>query len=148
MPSVETLPAVRGRLRDCELPTPEGRTVRFSDFRGRRNLVVLLGATRLLSDLATRSSELSYEEAQVLVVSPRPVESPFLVLLDPEKKVHDALGASESAPAVYITDRYGEIYATYRVSEGQQLPTADEVLRWLEFINSQCPECEAPVWWA
>jgi hypothetical protein len=43
-------------------------------------------------------------------------------------------------------DRFAEVFGAYRSRDGQSLPTTAEVLSWLEFINSQCPECEPPEW--
>jgi hypothetical protein len=36
--------------------------------------------------------------------------------------------------------------AAYRSTAGQGMPLAGEVLHWLAFINSQCPDCEPPEW--
>jgi len=47
---------------------------------------------------------------------------------------------------VYITDQFGEVFAVYRTREGQSLPNIADILNWLEFVNAQCPECEAPEW--
>jgi hypothetical protein len=50
------------------------------------------------------------------------------------------------AMAVYITDRFGEVFAVFRESEKQAMPSVEEILGWLEFVNSQCPECSPPEW--
>ena len=50
------------------------------------------------------------------------------------------------ATAIYITDRFGEVFAVYRAAEGQTMPDAQEIVTWLAFINSQCPECSPPEW--
>jgi hypothetical protein len=34
----------------------------------------------------------------------------------------------------------------YRTRDGQVLPKVAEILSWLEFVNSQCPECDPPEW--
>ena len=64
--------------------------------------------------------------------------------------MHREFGAADEAgrpaPAVYITDRYGEVFGSYRSAGGQALPKLEEILDWLAFINSQCPECEPPEW--
>jgi len=45
-----------------------------------------------------------------------------------------------------ITDRFGEVFAVYRAAEGQAMPSVREIVEWLSFINSQCPECSPPEW--
>jgi peroxiredoxin len=135
--------------------------VRLSDFRGRRNLVVLLlsaeeGASsrRLLTDLAERYAEFVEEDAEILSVIRGPVDRaawirqrdnlPFPVLADEDGRVHRALGghAAEGAggAAVYVADRYGEVFYAHQAAEGQSLPTPEEILGWVRFIELQCPE--------
>jgi hypothetical protein len=137
MSSVQTLPATGQRIPD--FPQAE-----FSRYRGRRNLVLLVSpADELVNELASKMEELSYQETQVLVLSPAARESAFPVLIDAGLGVHSVLGGvneGKPAPAVYVTDRYGEIYAAFRASEGARLPDASAILGWIEFINSQCPE--------
>jgi peroxiredoxin len=73
-----------------------------------------------------------------------------VVLSDGDGRIHREVGASDeqghAAAAAYVIDRYGEIFAIYRTRDGQALPNAAEILNWLEFVNSQCPECEPPEW--
>jgi hypothetical protein len=80
---------------------------------------------------------------------PEKLVLPFPLFVD-EDGVHRRLGATDSegeiSPALYITDRYGEVFAAYRSTAGQGMPRAGELLNWLAFINSQCPECESPEW--
>ncbi len=51
----------------------------------------------------------------------------------------------EMLPAILVADRHGEIYAQYH-TQAHRLPKVDEILQWLAFINSQCPECGVPEW--
>jgi hypothetical protein len=37
-------------------------------------------------------------------------------------------------------DRYGEVYAAYRLEGDTVPPTTEELLEWLRFIELQCPE--------
>ena len=75
---------------------------------------------------------------------------PFVVLSDGDGRIHREVGASDEqghvAAAAYVIDRYGETFAIYRTRDGQALPSAVDILNWLEFVNSQCPECEPPEW--
>jgi hypothetical protein len=111
-------------LSDISAYTPNGLVVGLFEFRGRRNIVLLFpgpGAEVLRLGLTLRSDELGFEEAVVLFAS---------------EGARDVYGAPSSA--LFIADRYGEIFFSARHPE--PLLDATEVLGWLEFINAQCPE--------
>lgn len=150
-------------LPDIALPLLDGRLIRLADYRGRSNLVIVLvghgedrNVLRLLDEMAAKHSEFAAEESAVLAIVSKDgalkAESrwPFMVLADDEGRAHRLFDAVDThgrlSPAVFVADRYGEIYATYRSEEGHGLPSTEEILRWLFFINSQCPECGVPDW--
>lgn len=159
---------IRGQvLRDFALPSAAGKRVQLSDCRGRANLVVVLAGARgsqprveLLRQLASRHADILEQETQVMAVLCCPREQaqaikaraqlPFVVLADSDGAVHRSLGALDRSGvprrAVYVTDRYGEVFAAWRTFAGDASPTAQEILDWLEFINRQCPECFPPEW--
>ena len=160
--------AGRGKLLpDIALPSAEGRQVRLSDYRGRSNLVVILAGglddgnlLRLLDEAAWKHSDFAGEEAEMIVIlskdragqTPPVVKAgwPFVILADSERRAHRLFNALDAAgkplPAIFIADRYGEICAEYQAGAQHGIPKIDEVLQWLFFINSQCPECGAPEW--
>src|SRR5207302_1625889 len=74
----------------------------------------------------------------------------FPVFADDGAHIHRNVGATDAAgrpaPAVFVTDRFREIYAAYLPGHGAALPGAKEILDWLVFINIQCPECGVPEW--
>jgi peroxiredoxin len=160
----DELPTRGQRLPDFEFVSADGASVRLSDYRGRSNLVLLFTqddqcTAELLSAVASRYQEIKAEDAQVLAVAPTPADGrrwqrqlalPYSVVADPQSKVYPRVGAINSqgqpAAALYVTDRFGEIFAVYRTRDGQPLPAVADVLNWLEFVNSQCPECEPPEW--
>lgn len=159
-------PPQRGyRLRDFQLFAVDGRQIRPSDFRAHANLVLIFAgapaaAINLLTEIAQRQDELEMEEAQVIAIvhatatvtaelaNTLKVQIPLLI--DEDGSVHREFGAATDdgapAPAIYITDRYGEVFGSFRTAIGQRLPTFYELLSWLSFVNSQCPECESPEW--
>lgn len=142
------------------LRSPDGATVRRSDYRGRRHLVVCavpdIGATEyrpLLAALSARHGACRESGAEVLVLTgAAPPESaperwPFPVLLDPAWRVAGRLGAvtagGERSLALAIADRYGEIVLCVggdppgAVSAEWSLPL-DEILPTLELLEMRC----------
>ena len=159
------LPGKGRRLRDFSLRSTVGGEVKLSDYNGRRNLVLIFldnqpRTLELLSEMAKRYGEFKNWEAEVIAVAQAPCQAaieinnrpnlPCPVLVDEAGRIHNEVGASDvqgrAAAAIYITDRFGEVFAVYRTAEGEALPKVDDILNWLEFINSQCPECEPPEW--
>ena len=47
-----------------------------------------------------------------------------------------------TAPAALVADRWGEIVYVASAAEPAQLPAADELVEWLEYVPNRCPECE------
>ena len=161
----EQFPSEGHLLRDFALISPLGVRIHLSDYRGRSNLVLLVtdnesASARLMSDLAREYAEIRNHEAEVLAVewlSPeqatqekQQMRLPYPLLVDEDGRFHREVGATDahgqSSAAVYVTDRFGEVFGSYRTRDGQNLSTAEEILNWLEFVNSQCPECEPPEW--
>ena len=154
-------------LRDFALLSAAGKLVQISDYRGHANLVLVLAGARgsepdlaLLRELSGYQAQILEQEAQVVAILYCGREQaqvireracfPFAVLADSEGTVHRSLGAlgPAGAPslAVYVTDRYAEVFAAWRAALGEPPPGAQEILGWLEFINHQCPECFPPEW--
>lgn len=77
-------------------------------------------------------------------------EVTFPVLVDPEGRLHHLTGilneGGGSPIAMYITDRFDEVFAMFRESEKQAILAVEEILKWVAFMNSQCPECSPPQW--
>lgn len=157
------IPSKGHLLRDFALTSASGCTIHLSDYRGRANLVLILDdgrpeTARLMSDAVSRYSEIKNEAAEVLAIiraSPdvqatQQSNLPYPVLLDETGSTLRELGAADSqgrdSAAVYIADRFGEVFGAYRREAGQSVPEITEILKWLEFINAQCPECEPPEW--
>lgn len=153
-------------LQDFSLSTLEGRKVQISSFRGRSNLVLIFIGKQIgkrernyVNEITAHTSDLITEEARVFVIlrshedarsfhDANPV--PLTLLIDEDGQAHRAVGAIETdgnpAPMVIVTDRYGEIFASYSTTSGEELPDSSEIIKWLFFINSQCPECGVPEW--
>ena len=158
------LPSSGYLLRDFTLMSALGHPVQLSAYRGRSNLVLICADERaeteqLLLGLASQYTQIRNEEAEVLVVVRSPAEAtekkeqlklPYPILVDDNGRIHQELGAADSQgrefAAVYVTDRFGEVFGAYRTRDGQPLPRLADIVNLLEFIGIQCPECEPPEW--
>jgi peroxiredoxin len=146
-------------------PLPSASWNRVSDYRGRSNLVLVFAGQAgiefdFLQDAAARYQDFTEQDAVIVAVFPYNSQEthllkiwatlPFVVLADDDGRVHGLYGAVDEherpGPVIYVTDRFGEIVSVYDALGGQHQPSNDEVLRMLEFINHQCPECEPPEW--
>ena len=45
-------------------------------------------------------------------------------------------------PGVVVADRWGEIYHVAEASDAAALPGTDDLLEWLQYVRSECPECQ------
>jgi peroxiredoxin len=158
--------ALRGQIFPAfTLPGMDQSPVMLEGYRARANLVLIFAGgalgqppvAGLLEELAARAQTLRAELAQVVVVATSwpaadlpCVQEAFPVALDEDGRVHRRAGATDAAgrpaPAVFVTDRFREIYGAYLPGHGSELPSAQAIIEWLVFINIQCPECGAPEW--
>jgi peroxiredoxin len=154
------LPSKGRRIPDFGLISTHGRFIQLSDYRGIRNLALIFADGRnstkeLMSEVDNHYEGIKAEEGEVLAVvqsnqTQRELRVSYPVLIDKDGRLQGEFGAvdqlGQPAAAVYVTDRYGEVYGAYRSRDGQSLPAAVEILALLEFINIQCPECAPPEW--
>ncbi len=152
-------------IRDFVLTSVLGVRVQISDYRGRSNLVLVFAGqagieSDFLQNAAARCQDFTGQDAIIVAVFPYNSQEthllkiwtmlPFVTLADDVGRVHDLYGAVDEqqkpAPVIYVTDRFGEIFSVYDVRSGKKRPLTDEILKMLEFINHQCPECEPPEW--
>lgn len=145
------------------LPSTRGKEVRLWDYKMRKNLVILFyrgdGCSRCKEKLkvfAEHYGELVKLEAEMLAISADGLEGtravsaelglPYPLLSDPEGRVIEKYtfwrkDAKAALPSVFVTDRYGTLYHQLIADETTGLPDLKEILSWLQFIQSQCPEC-------
>jgi peroxiredoxin len=160
----------RGHLMpDFTLSSSDGNPVSLYDYRGRSNLVIFFAArakesfdSPLLRALAQRYGEIEETDSGVVTVLAEPVAQAYdfkrkmhfpvsvPVLSDPDMRVHNMVGAcgAQGVPAteLYITDRFLEVFAVWRTGTGDRLPDITDVLSWLNYLDSQCPECTQIEW--
>lgn len=149
-------------LRDVELVLADGSHALVSGIRGRTNLIMVIGLCpeTLLQDLGDNAPALKEQNTRVLVITTTAGEAPpkikviaadlFISASAASSEVLRTLGAADAAgnpvSTIYVTDRFGEVFAVFQRSGAELLPSADEIIRWLEFINFQCEECSPPEW--
>jgi peroxiredoxin len=141
---------------DFTLVSSEGNFVRISDYRGRRNLVLIFcgdgksEATRsFLLQVSQQHFQFGDEEAESLAIvqgeslPERLGNLSFPVLLDAKGRAHQLAGIQHadklSAPLVYLVDRFGEIRYAFHPQETANAAVA-AVLEWVRYINLECPE--------
>jgi peroxiredoxin len=160
-------PAKGQLIRDFTLASTGGQKISLSDYRGRSNLVLVFAGggdggpdLKILAEIAADYAPIHEEQAQVLAVMQcarataarikKEANLPFPLLVDEDGRIHRPAGAADKyghpATAIYITDRFLEVFAVYRAAQGQTMPCAREIVEWLSFINSQCPECSPSEW--
>ena len=160
-------PAKGQLICDFTLASTGGQKISLSDYRGRSNLVLVFAGggagspdIKVLVEIAADYARFQEEETQVLAIMQctrgkaatikQQANLPFPLLVDEDGRIHRPAGAADKeghpATAIYITDRFGEVFAVYRAAEGQAIPSVREIVEWLSFINSQCPECSPPEW--
>jgi peroxiredoxin len=150
-------------LRDFRYVTVDGDERRLSDFKGRNNLLLILtnGSDNGLLDAVARVyPEIQQMEARVIAIlkcerqaAIRARDSrhwPFDVAVDVAGALHRELGSEDQAgavgTAVYITDRWAEVFFTSRKTGEESGPGIKELLDWLAFVDHQCPECFPSDW--
>ncbi len=148
----------RGRcLPDFEFVTIQGLRKRISDFKGRSNLVLVLADRHddtLLAAMALAHPEVRRHDGHVIAVlkgsSPEALRWPFDVVVDPAGTIDRKLGSGdklgEPGLAVYITDRWGEVFFVSRAKQDDPPPGVADLLDWLRFVDQQCPECFPSEW--
>ena len=149
-------------IRDFTLPSSDGSYFRMSQLRGRSNVLVVFAGPSdtmrsFLEDASRHIHEFTSLDTTIVVILPYAPEQhalarglPVLVLHDDAHTAYRLSGATDEsdllAPVIYLTDRFGEIVSAYSASNQPMPPPIGDILRTLEFMNHQCPECEPPEW--
>ena len=154
---------INGLVPPFTLPSSQGGEVKLWDYKMRKNLVILFyhggecsSCRERLKTFAAGYEELVRLETEILAISSEGLETsrklgielslPYPLLSDPEGRVIEAYtywGVDRRAalPSIFVTDRYGTLHSQCIADEMTRIPDPEEVLSWIEFIQSQCPEC-------
>jgi hypothetical protein len=150
-------------LPDFDFVTIGGGSKRLSDFKGRKNLVLILADgddEAILNEMARAYPAIRNLEAHAIAIlktspanrlgadsSPR---WPFDVSVDSAGERHRAFGAENdqgaSGLAIYVTDRWAEVVFACRTLQGDPAPSVADLLDWLTFVDHECPECFPSEW--
>jgi hypothetical protein len=106
-----------------------GERFAYSDIWQRKNLVLVSlsheeskGSTTYLAQLAIGMSELTGDDTACLITK-------------------DSI-PGVPAPGAVVADRWGEIHQVTHAALVEDLPSFHELVDWLRYVQSQCPECE------
>jgi len=107
-----------------------GERFAYSDIWQRKNLVLVSlpheeskgSTTAYLAQLAIGTSELTGDDTACLIT-------------------RDSI-PGVPAPGVVVADRWGEIHHITHAAHVEDLPSFHELVDWLRYVQSQCPECE------
>ena len=108
--------------------TADGTVVRYEDIWQRRNLLLVSlpgddpTSSAYAASLGVLESSLAAYEAVLLVVATQIEGIP--------------------SPGVVVADRWGEVYHLQQADRASALPRPEELIDWLRFVRSECPECQ------
>lgn len=109
------------------LTTHDGRALSYVSIWQRRNLVLvtipsLADANSYVAVLTARQPEFDSRHAECVIT-------------------RDQLSGLP-VPGALVADRWGEIVHVWTCSGVGDLPSADQLLDWLDYVEHRCPECE------
>lgn len=142
-----------------QLETVDGKRISPTDFKERKNLVILFFNPRnscdleMMAEVRHRYEEFADANAEVLAIASGPMEEvkdcmtalklPFPLLHDAHNEAVCAYCVAESS--VFVADKYGELKMQGSLC-GAVDETLDQVVSALELIELECPECGVPTW--
>lgn len=162
-----TLRALHETAHVAGAPLPEGRIVRAWDYKHKRALVIAFlhhdcaRCREWMEPLRRQAPSLVEREAVALLVFASAPDSRLLQNVPPQivlgvdingrstmgflgKQAFDRAG--QNSVGVFVTDRYGELFAQWTGDHDSALPALEDVLAWLAQIQITCEECYSPHW--
>jgi peroxiredoxin len=146
--------------------TLDGRVVRAWDFKQKKNLVLAFlhaecsECEAWLRQLARGAAQMMEHEAVALAISPGTPQHSLENFPPPIIVAADMAGHSQRSfmgddafssaglerIGIFVTDRFGELFAQWATGRQHKLPAVEEVIGWLAHIQVACEECGAPHW--
>lgn len=153
---------VRTQIPPFQLMSADGQAVNIWDFKALKHMVLVFlprsDCPSCIEFLRTAVNTYNqYEEERAVwlpvvrgnveqaVAIRDAVQPPFPVLFDPEGKVTGQY--TNVLPAVFVADKFGELYAEWFVGTTGIFPSQKDILDVVELINLECPECGARLDW-
>lgn len=157
---------VRQLIPPLTLCTASGSVVHVWDFKQKKNLVITFlddgcpSCEQFIRNLIKRAVDLSDKEAVLVLVFAKEPASSLTNILPTEIVVGVDVGSHGARRyldddgqctgefhrrAVFVTDRYGEIFALWIVA-GDKFPAIEDILRSLDSVEMACEECSPPEW--
>ncbi len=150
-------------LPSFDLPSTQGIRLGPRAFWQRRNLILVFlhdsqcrACGKVLDVLADIYQSVGRLNAEILVVIGGPeqaahdlhtrIQAPFPFLFDIDGRV-SALYLGDSGfyrPAMLVADRYGAIWNRLSPDKEDGPIEVQKTMKWLEFVEIQCPECDVP----
>jgi peroxiredoxin len=137
--------------------TAAGEIVRAWDYKQKKSLLIAflhadcVRCKEFLAAVALHAPDLTELESVALVVflgePPQGVPAPPPVVLASEtngRAAREYLGADAFGPlglsrvGLFVTDRYGELFAQWEARDAETLPAIDEALKWLAQTQRGC----------
>lgn len=152
-------PGVGGRLPPLVLPRAgDGVRVAWRASQRGAPVVVFLadlesgrGYVRKLQD---REAELRVWSGRPMVVlpvgagggegAPGSLGDGVELLADPDGEAHRRCEVGKGEAALFIADRWGQVYLAERAPSESDLPDVGEIEEWMRYLSTQCPECGVP----
>ncbi|HET6456911.1 MAG TPA: redoxin domain-containing protein [Armatimonadota bacterium] len=145
---------VKSMIPVFELESVDGKRVNLWDYKGRKHMVLafLPPDCPICLDFmeATADAYHQYEEEYAVflpvIVGRREqaealqdeLHPPYPILFDQHGKVAERY--ADRLPAIFVADKFGQLYAEWIIEPGEQLPTQREILDVLDAIELECPE--------
>jgi hypothetical protein len=109
------------------------------------------GAAAALEPIADAARDIEHWYARLFVVATGSADaarrlddrlgSRLSVLNDADEAAARRLGLAGGGAALFVADRYGQIYEVAGAPSAAGLPAASELEEWAKFLATQCPEC-------
>ena len=112
-----------------EITTLTGETFSYATIWQRKNLIFVALSDQdarstqdYITGLTARREELGGDDAACVITRDRVAGMP--------------------APGVVIADRWGEVVYVVSAPDVGDLPAPQELIEWVEYLETRCPECE------
>ena len=145
---------IRSMMPVFQLMTADGETVNRWDYKGRKHMVLAFlpadcpVCTEFLHIVSNAYHQYEEENAVFLpaIVGSREqaidlrdeLDPPYPILFDEHGKVAERY--TDRLPALFVADKFGQLYAEWIVGRGGSMPMQKDILDVLDAIELECPE--------